>query len=46
MIIKASIPCKVEDWDGIDNFLEKYNIPSNESSSNGIYEETNNKGRD
>ena len=24
MIIKASIPCKVEDWDRIDNFLEKY----------------------
>lgn len=24
MIIKTSIPYEVEDWDGIDNFLEKY----------------------
>ena len=24
MIIKTSSPCKVEDWDGIDNLLEKY----------------------
>ena len=24
MIIKTSIPCKVEDWGGIDNILEKY----------------------